>query len=71
MRFRVTGTHQGGGLGIAATGRKVNLSGMTIIQFKNGRLFHGWNNRDQMGMMQQLGIDPSPVRVNQFLDKRA
>ena len=71
VRFRVTGTHKGGGLGVAATGRTIDVTGMTIIQFKDGKLFHGWNNWDQLGMLQQLGVAPGPVRVNQLLDKRA
>jgi steroid delta-isomerase-like uncharacterized protein len=71
VRFRVTGTHTGGGLGIAGTGRTADFTGMTIIQFKDGKLFHGWNNWDQLGMLQQLGVAPGPVRVNQLLDKRA
>jgi len=44
---------------------------MTIIQCANGKLVHGWNNWDQLGMMQQLGMAPGAVNVDQFLEKRA
>jgi len=71
VRFRFTGTHKGGGLGFPATGREVDLTGMTIIQFANGKLVHGWNNWDQLGMMQQLGQAPGSVKIDQFLEKRA
>jgi steroid delta-isomerase-like uncharacterized protein len=71
IRFRVTGTHKGNGLGFPATGRTINLTGMTIIQFASGKLVHGWNNWDQLAMMEQLGITPGAVNVDQFLEKRA
>ena len=71
VRLRVTGTHGGGGLGIPATGRKVDITAITIIQFANGQLVHGWNNWDQLGMMQQLGMAPGSVNMDQLLEKRA
>lgn len=71
VRLRVTGTHKGGGLGIAATGRRIDITAITIIQFANGKLVHGWNNWDQLGMMQQLGLPTGPVNMDQFLKKRA
>ena len=71
IRFRVTGTHKGDGLGFPATERKIDVTAITIIQFANGRLVHGWNNWDQLGMMEQLGVAPGYVRVDQFLEKRA
>ncbi len=71
VRFRVTGTHKGSGLGFPPTGRPISVTGMTIIQFANGQLFHGWNNWDQLGMMEQLGVAPGSVSVDQFLEKRA
>ena len=70
VRMIVTGTHKGGGLGFPATGRKINVTGLTIIQFANGKLVHGWNNWDQLGMMEQLKPDV-PVNVDSFLEKRA
>ncbi len=70
IRFRVTGTNKGNGLGFPATGRTIDVTGMTIIQIANGMLVHGWNNWDQLGMMEQLGITPGSVKVDQFLEKR-
>jgi steroid delta-isomerase-like uncharacterized protein len=68
IRFRVTGTHRGNGLGFPATGRAIDLTAMTIIQIANGQLVHGWNNWDQLGMMEQLGITPGSVKVDRFLE---
>jgi len=70
VRLRVTGTHTGDGLGFSATGRKIDITAITIIQFANGQLIHGWNNWDQLGMMQQLGVAPGPVNMDGLLEKR-
>jgi predicted ester cyclase len=44
MRFRVTGINKGNGPGFPTTRRTIDLTGMMIIQFANGKLVHGWNN---------------------------
>src|ERR1051325_9047545 len=44
VRLHVTGTHTGDGLGFPPTGRKIDITAITIIQFANGQLVHGWNN---------------------------
>ncbi len=56
MRFRVTGTHNGEFQGIPATGRKMDVQGMTILHFGDGKIVERWNQFDQMGLMQQLGV---------------
>jgi hypothetical protein len=64
------GTHKGDGLGFAATGHAIKLTGITIIEIENGMMIHGWNNWDQLGMMQQLGMAPGEVKVDGFLEER-
>ena len=59
-RWSGTGTHRGGGLGFAATGRGIQFSGMLFVRVQNGRLVEGWNNFDQLGMLQQLGAVTLP-----------
>lgn len=54
-RWTGTGTHLGDGLGFAATDRPVQFRGMLFVRVENGKLVEGWNNFDQLGMMQQLG----------------
>ncbi len=53
---RVTGTHTGEGLGIAATNRRVEFTGFTLVRVADGLLVEGWNCFDFLGMYQQLGV---------------
>ena len=62
-RWSGSGTHQGEGLGFAATGRPVRFSGMVFVRVANGQLVEGWNIFDQLGMLQQLGIVNVPPAV--------
>jgi len=55
-RWAGTGTHLGDGLGFPATGKQVHFTGMLFVTVENGKLVEGWNNFDQLGMLQQLGI---------------
>jgi predicted ester cyclase len=57
---RFTGTHQGELMGIPATGCKVDVSGMSMGEIRNGKAYRHWSVFDNMGMMQQLGVIPSP-----------
>jgi len=60
VSWRCTGTHRGNGLGFAATGRKVQLNGMSFVRIEQGRLVEGWNSFDQLGMLQQIGVVTLP-----------
>jgi steroid delta-isomerase-like uncharacterized protein len=56
---RVTLTHGGDGLGVAATGRTATISGMVFARVKDGRLVEGWNCFDFLSLYQQLGLVPA------------
>ena len=71
VRFQVTGTHKGNGLGFPATGKKIDVSGMTFIHFSGGKLFRGWNNWDQLAMLQQLNVSPAAAHIDQLLKAQA
>lgn len=60
VRFTVTGTHQGAFAGIPATGRQVAMQGIIIHRLQDGKIIEDWVVRDTLGLMQQLGVIPSP-----------
>jgi steroid delta-isomerase-like uncharacterized protein len=51
----LTGTHQGDLMGVPATGRKVEFSGIDIIRIDNGKVVEHWGATDTMALMQQIG----------------
>jgi len=57
-RWTAKATHRGAGLGFPATGRPVTITGMVFIRVRDGKIVEGWNNFDQLGMLQQLGQIP-------------
>jgi steroid delta-isomerase-like uncharacterized protein len=54
VRWFVTATHTGDGLGFPATGRKVSFRGMTWIRFCAGKMIEGWDCWNQEKLMQSL-----------------
>jgi steroid delta-isomerase-like uncharacterized protein len=62
-RWSATMTHSGDGLGLAATGKKVRLNGITIARIKNGQIVEGWDNWDQLPMLRQIGAYEPPGSV--------
>jgi steroid delta-isomerase-like uncharacterized protein len=60
VRTTLNGTHQGKMQGIPATGNLVTQPSITIFRLANGKIAEGWYSTDNLGMMQQLGVIPSP-----------
>ena len=54
-----TGTHQSEFMGIAATGKQVNVKYIDIWRVKDGQLVENWVQMDLLGLMQQLGVAPT------------
>lgn len=54
LRWRVTGTHRGDGLGIPPSGRRVDARGMSWFQIRDGRMVEGWDSWNQTGLMTAL-----------------
>lgn len=60
-RWSSSATHQGELMGIAPTGNRTGVSGMTLSRVSSGgKLAEDWNNWDTLGLMRQLGVVPSP-----------
>jgi steroid delta-isomerase-like uncharacterized protein len=58
-RFTWSGTHQGEFLGIPATNRHVQVWGMVIDRFEDGKVKSTRILLDTLSMMQQLGVVPA------------
>lgn len=54
FRFEATATHKGFLMGIPATGKKVNVTGIVIHKVENGRFAKSWNEVDLLGLKMQL-----------------
>jgi steroid delta-isomerase-like uncharacterized protein len=59
-RFTLRGTQEGEFLGMAPTGKRVEVTGIDITRFSDGKMVEHWANTDDLGMMQQLGAVPEP-----------
>jgi steroid delta-isomerase-like uncharacterized protein len=57
-RYMSCGTHKGDFMGIAATGKKVVVTGIIISRIAEGKIAEDWEEFDGMGFMVQLGAIP-------------
>jgi steroid delta-isomerase-like uncharacterized protein len=57
-RYTSSGTHKGEFMGIAATGKKVVVTGIVITRVDKGKIAEDWEEFDAMGFMVQLGAIP-------------
>jgi predicted ester cyclase len=59
VRFRARGTHQGETEAFGPpTGKRMDMTGITIKRLSEGKIVEAWTNFDALGMMQQLGLIP-------------
>ena len=54
VRWSAVMTHTGDHLGMPATNRTVRVTGITIARIAEGKIVQGWDNWDQLALMQQL-----------------
>jgi len=60
IRWVMVGTHQGELMGIPPTGRRVALTGFDLFRIEDAKIAEMWQEADQFGLMQQLGVVPEP-----------
>jgi len=58
-RVSMHGTHKGEFEGIPPTGKVLTLSAFTVFRLVDGKIVEEWEILDELGMMQQLGVDPA------------
>ena len=59
-RWTFRGRHTGPLMGVPATGKEVTIVGITIDRFAGGQIVERWQQVDNLGMLQQLGVIPTP-----------
>ncbi len=69
VRVVLEGTHNGNGIGVPATGRKVQVGGLVVVEVAQGKLVAGWNIWDQQGLLRQIGAVPTRL-TDRFLTPR-
>lgn len=63
-RIRAEGTHASDAMGIAPTHKRVHLTGIFLIRWKDGQIIEAWNEFDAWGMMQQIN-GPATMMIKQ------
>jgi len=53
-RYRTRGTHTGNLFGLPATGRQIEVAGMSLWEFEDGKARRGWSFSDVAALMAQL-----------------
>jgi steroid delta-isomerase-like uncharacterized protein len=59
-RWSATGTHTGQLPGLAPTGKRIAIGGITIYRIAAGKIVEAWEQLDMLGMWQQLGVVDVP-----------
>lgn len=57
-RATTRGTHQGPLFGMQGTGKKVAMTGLTMVRVRDGKIQESWVRNDVMGLMAQIGAGP-------------
>ncbi len=64
VRWTIRGTHEGKLVGptmtIPPTGKPIELGGMNVFRFSDGKVVESWGFWDGLSMMGQLGLMPEP-----------
>jgi steroid delta-isomerase-like uncharacterized protein len=60
LQTTFSGTHRGSFMGMAPTGRRFAQRQVHIVRIQDGKIVEHWAVRDDLGMLQQLGVAPPP-----------
>jgi len=59
--YTARGQHSGPLMKVEPTGKQVEVSGVSILRFKGGKMIEGNTLWNEMSLMQQLGVVPESV----------
>ena len=54
-RWRSRATHRGDYMGIPASGKEVEFTGISIYRIEGNKIAESWSVEDQFGLMRQIG----------------
>ena len=54
VRYVITGTQQRALMGVAAVGQRIELPGISILHFRDGRCFERWTCSDSLLLLDQI-----------------
>lgn len=57
--YLLSGTHIGDFMGIPASGREINIKGMTMLTMEDGKCGQAWGVLDMLALMRQVGALPA------------
>lgn len=59
IAYTLTGTHEGDFNGVAPTGKAIEVRGVQIGRFEDAKIVERWGSSDELGILKQLGVDPT------------
>jgi predicted ester cyclase len=62
-RITAYGTHVGELFGIPATGKQIRMSAIAIWRIRDGKIIEHWHESDNLGLLEQLGVVPTPEQL--------
>lgn len=65
LRWTATGTNTGRFMGMPATNKRINVTGITINRVQNGKIVESFTSWDMLGLLQQLGFVPKAQEMQQ------
>jgi steroid delta-isomerase-like uncharacterized protein len=69
LRWHSEGSHRGELVGLAPTGARGSVTGISIDQWKDGKVVESWTEWDNLGLARQLGAAPAEGSMGEKLGK--
>jgi steroid delta-isomerase-like uncharacterized protein len=64
-RWTYYATHTGDLSGLPPTGKRITMSGLELFRLQGGKIVECWLGYDNLSLMQQLGVIPTPEQAQQ------